>query len=118
MGFSEWMVPVRVSLHQPQHHMRWRKKWCGAASGSLHTCAMCSIVGSMWLCVQVIKDLSINAHSRSALVSYTLPPNTTGLSASLTARILLALPGANGEPDYQDFDIQALLPGQTGLQHR
>jgi hypothetical protein len=77
----------------------------------------CLTVGR-WSCQQVIKDLSLDEHSCSAVMPYTLPPNTSRLSATLTARMLLALPGANGEPDYQSFDIQALLPGQAGLQSR
>lgn len=67
---------------------------------------------------QVMQDLLVDESTCTALVSYTLPQHTTKLSATLTARLLLALPGTNGEPDYQDFDIQALLPGQTCLQHR
>lgn len=54
----------------------------------------------------------------TAQVSYTLPQHTTSLSAALTARVLLALPGTNGEPDYQQFDMRELLPGQASLQHR
>lgn len=66
---------------------------------------------------QVFRELSLDEDTRTAGVSYCLPPNTVSLSAALTARVLLALPGVNGEPDHQQFDIQALLPGQTGLQH-
>ncbi len=76
------------------------------------------IIWLLFLCPQVIQDLALDELSCSALVPYTLPSNTTNLAASLTARILLALPGANGEPDYQSFDIQTLLPGQAGLQSR
>jgi hypothetical protein len=67
---------------------------------------------------QVIQDLEINEASCTAHVSFSLPANTTSLSASLTGRVLLALPGVNGEPDYQTFDLQELLPGGTSLQHR
>lgn len=67
---------------------------------------------------QVIQDLDIDEASCTAQVSFNLPTNTTSLSASLTGRVLLALPGINGEPDYQDFDLQELLPGRSGLQHR
>lgn len=67
---------------------------------------------------QVMQDLLVDESTCTALVSYTLPQHTTKLSAGLTARLLLALPGTNGEPDYQDFDIQTLLPGHTCLQHR
>jgi hypothetical protein len=66
----------------------------------------------------VIQDLLIDEASCTAQVSFSLPANTTSLSASLTGRLLLALPGVSGEPDYQDFDLQELLPGGSGLQHR
>lgn len=77
----------------------------------------CPTTGSS-LSSQAIQDLSLDEATCTVLVTYSLPQHSTRLSAELTARILLTLPGTNGEPAYQDFHLQSLLPGQHGLQHR
>lgn len=51
-------------------------------------------------------------------LQFPLPQGATSLSAVLTARLLLTLPGTNGEPDWLDFEVQALLPGPLEQQDR
>jgi hypothetical protein len=39
-------------------------------------------------------------------------------SAALTAKLLLTLPGTNGEPAWQEFKLNSILSGQQGPQPR
>lgn len=62
----------------------------------------------------MFKDLTVDPATGELQLHYNLPPGARRLSAILNAKILLALRGINGEPDYQEFELQQLLPGRTG----
>lgn len=47
-----------------------------------------------------------------------LPQGATSLAAALSAKLLLTLPGTNGEPAWQEFELGSILPGQQGQQPR
>jgi hypothetical protein len=68
--------------------------------------------------VQVFKDLSIDPTTCQLQLSYSLPQGAIRLAAALTARLLLTLPGTNGEPAWQEFELNDILPGQQRQQAR
>eukprot|EP00879_Flechtneria_rotunda_P002126 GHRR01002308.1.p1 GENE.GHRR01002308.1~~GHRR01002308.1.p1 ORF type:complete len:2960 (+),score=1151.97 GHRR01002308.1:374-9253(+) len=63
---------------------------------------------------RVFKDLIVDPHTCELVLHYTLPAQATRLAASLSAKLLLALPGVNGEPDWQQFYLNELMQGPSG----
>jgi hypothetical protein len=68
--------------------------------------------------VQVFKELHVDPTTCQLQLQYNLPQGATRLAAALTAKLLLTLPGTNGEPAWQEFELNSILSGQQGAQPR
>jgi hypothetical protein len=68
--------------------------------------------------LQVFKELSVDPTACQLQLQYNLPQGASRVAAALSAKLLLTLPGTNGEPAWQEFELNSILSGQQGQQPR